>query len=245
MESKLFIGTSNVVLPIAKHAFPSEYKAMSRLGYYSTIFNTVEVNSTFYKLPLPKTLVRWSEETANGFKFTLKVWKEITHRKQLVFTIADVETFLNLSTMIADKQGCLLVQFPGSVTTDYFDSVVIMLETIQHYNQTLWDVVVEFRHDSWYHHRVYKMLHEHHACLVGHDKSGGLKRACEYNDAVCYLRFHGPQGDYRGSYSKEQLLPYSQLIKDLIKQNKTVYAYFNNTIGTAFEDTLLLRSMCS
>ena len=84
-----YCGTSGLVLPVPnKLAYPEEYRERSRLYYYSTLFNTLEVNSSFYKLPMKRTVERWSSDVSGNFKFTYKLSKEVTHCRDLLFDIA-------------------------------------------------------------------------------------------------------------------------------------------------------------
>jgi uncharacterized protein YecE (DUF72 family) len=245
MKGKLFIGTSNVVVPGPKHTFPSEFQSSPRLSYYSNLFNSVEINSTFYKLPQRKTLERWVEETVSGFQFSIKLPRTITHQKLLNYDPNDIDTFLGLISTMREKQGCLLVQFPASITEDFFESVVAILKRIRHNNRVGWNVFVEFRHDSWYEKHVYRMLLSQKAALVIHDKRGSKTPTENLPYEIVYWRFHGPHGDYRGTYSKEALAAYGSQIKKWRARGKTVYAYFNNTMGTAFEDARTLRFLCT
>lgn len=241
----LFIGTSNVVLPGPKRTFPERYRSYSRLAYYSVLFNTVEINSTFYKVPLYKTLERWASETTTPFRFTVKLWRNITHQKELQFAPDDVRSFMTAVSALNKKRGCLLVQFPASITEEYFDKVQSILECIRDADTDhCWRVFVEFRHVSWYTVQTCKMLSSHHASVVMHDMHMSATPGLETNSKTMYLRFHGPDGKYGGSYSKKVLDQYSHRINDWMLKGKDVYVYFNNTLGSAYENALLLRSMC-
>ena len=77
------IGTSNGYMPGNKFTFPPEYRLKSRLHFYSTLFNTVEVNTCFYKTPLRSTYEKWAKDVPEDFQFTLKLSKDITHVKEL------------------------------------------------------------------------------------------------------------------------------------------------------------------
>ncbi|MEJ1239857.1 DUF72 domain-containing protein [Chryseolinea sp. T2] len=242
---KLYIGTSNIVLPGPKTTFPSEFQSLSRLGYYSTLFNSAELNSTFYKAPRQKTLERWVTETQPDFRFTLKLTRKVTHQKALKYQLPAIDDFMILSNAIGNKKGCLLVQFPASITEEYLGPVEEILKRIRRYNvRPKWLVFVEFRHDSWYSEHVYSMLSKLKASIVLHDKRGSRTPLIETSYPAAYIRFHGPRGDYRGSYTQDALTPYAQKIREWIGRRKDVFVYFNNTMGTAFDDALLLRSMC-
>lgn len=79
MLSGFYSGLSGLALPIPKYLFPEPHRNSSRLTYYASLFNSVEINSTFYKLPMQKTVSKWAGEVPENFRFTFKLWKEITH----------------------------------------------------------------------------------------------------------------------------------------------------------------------
>lgn len=77
-----FCGTGNVVLPVPhKTHLPPEYKDKSRLNYYASMFNSMEVNSSFYKIPMPRTVEKWANDVPENFRFTFKLFGGITHAK--------------------------------------------------------------------------------------------------------------------------------------------------------------------
>src|SRR5579872_6299083 len=109
----LYLGTSGLVLPVSgKQAFPPSYRNSSRLTYYASLFNSIEVNSTFYKIPMAATFARWATEVPDYFVFTVKLWRGITHVPRLQFDPADVRRFLSAADMLGEKKGCLLIQLP-------------------------------------------------------------------------------------------------------------------------------------
>lgn len=240
---KFFIGTSNITLPGPKATFPEAYQNTSRLHYYSSLFNSLEVNSTFYKLPLPRTLKKWSTEVDQNFRFTLKLWKEITHVKQTGAIASNVDKFMDVVEGAKENKGCILVQFPASVTPVHFEHVEKILQTIHNRNKSNnWSLCVEFRHSGWYGNKeVLELLYKLEIALVLHDmpKSKTPLQNLEWN--VLYFRFHGPSGNYDGSYSNEFLNEYSELIFEALMNGKDVYAYFNNTIGQAFQNAQYLK----
>ena len=67
----LRIGTSGIVVPGSKPSFPDEFKNKSRLSYYASLFNTLEVNSSFKKPPMPSTLEKWRDDVSEDFQFTI------------------------------------------------------------------------------------------------------------------------------------------------------------------------------
>jgi len=238
MEHSYFSGTSGILLPYKNRSFyPEHLEGKSRLAVYSLLFNSLEVNSSFYKIPREETVRRWSEETADSFRFTFKLWKGITHQKELGFDPQDVVRFLSVIDAVSQKKGCLLIQLPPSCKFTSIGKLTELLDCIsQDKRSEAWQVCVEFRNDSWYREETLILLKSYGMQLVIHDKDT-LGMRLQYTDTkIIYMRFHGPDGDYRGSYSDSVLKEYSTYINGWIAEEKEVYTYFNNTIGAAIEN---------
>ena len=243
-KGNVYIGTSNIVVPVSRKDFPPPYHMKSRLHYYSSIFNSIEVNSSFYKTPQLKTYERWAADVPDDFQFTLKLSKEITHVKELKGDLGRINTFIKNAGALAHKKGCLLVQFPGKITVDYFEQVEDILYQLENEDASAeWKKAVEFRNPSWYIGETREMIDSFNATMVLHDIPKA--RLTEYtgNSSFVYLRFHGPKGDYRGSYEDSVLRSKAGEIRQWLKQGKDVYAYFNNTAGSAYENAFFLKSM--
>jgi uncharacterized protein YecE (DUF72 family) len=240
--AKFYAGTSNVVVPVPnKQAYPAEFQDKTRLTYYSSLFNSVEVNSTFYKLPLARTVEKWSAEVPGNFRFTFKLWQEITHQKGGGFKVEHVGRFMQIINQAADKKGCLLVQFPPSVSLNPVMLNTLLEEIKVHDEDATWKIAVEFRNKSWYNDVVYQLLDQHKAAMVLHDLPASAAPIQDSDADFVYLRFHGPNGGYRGSYEDDFLYEYASYIKDWINDGKTVYAYFNNTMGAAVHNLITLN----
>lgn len=235
-----FCGTSNVVLPVPnKTHFPPEFQNFSRLKYYSSLFNSVEINSTFYKLPMERTVARWTEEAGPHFRFTFKIWREITHNKELSYKREDIGKFFSVISACKTSRGCILIQFPGSIRASYFQKVRQLLDEISGSKaREDWRLAVEFRDKSWYTDALYEMLERHGACIVQHDMPKAFTPQVDMDLDFQYLRFHGEKGDYRGGYSREFLEDHAEIILSRMKEGKTVFAYFNNTMGAAVHNAL-------
>jgi uncharacterized protein YecE (DUF72 family) len=227
-----YSGTSNIeLIEKNKQAFPPEFRSKSRLAYYSSLFNSVEINSTFYKLPLPATLEKWSAEVPEGFRFTLKLWREITHAQNFAFTTEQVARFMRLADHIGSKKGALLVQLPAGIRSTHIGRLEDLLKTLQRLNtDNAWQIAVELRHISWYTPQIHALLDGLGAALVGHDKPFLDEEHFYERGPFIYLRFHGPNGDYKGSYSDAILRETAGHIGAWLARGKNVYAYFNNTM---------------
>lgn len=237
------LGTSNIVLPGPKATFPPEFQEGSRLRFYASLFNTVEVNSSFYKVPRAITFEKWAADVPNDFQFTIKLWRDITHAKRLDFKLADIDLFIQAAEGLGLKKGCLLIQFPASITVDYLPAIKVMLDQIKKHNggSHPWRLAFEFRHGSWYAKSVYALLNKNSASIVLHDKPQSAIEEPPVKTDFIYLRFHGPNGDYRGSYSDDLLYQRAEQINSWLDKGKDVYAYFNNTMGSALENAWMLR----
>lgn len=242
-KTNFYAGTSNVVVPVPnKQAYPEAFKDKSRLTYYSSLFNSVEINSTFYKVPLARTMERWVMETEEDFRFTFKLWQGITHTKGNPFLTEDVARFIEIINHVQNKKGALLIQFPPSVSYSptLLHRLLTEIKLIDPDNQ--WPVAVEFRHRSWYNDQIYEILEQHQAAMVWHDLPASAAPMQESSVDFIYLRFHGPEGGYRGSYTDDFLSEYATYITDWLAEGKTVYAYFNNTMGAAVQNLSKLNS---
>lgn len=170
-KGDFYAGTSGLVLPVPnKQAYPAAFQDKSRLTYYASLFNSLEVNSSFYKVPMAATVKRWATEVPADFRFTFKLHRGITHNKPLVFEDSLVERFMEIIEPAGEKKGALLVQFPGGTRFDSFTQFEHLLEVIRQCDpQQKWDVCVEFRHSSWYMAETYEVLSAYHATMVRHD----------------------------------------------------------------------------
>ncbi|HEX8547109.1 MAG TPA: DUF72 domain-containing protein [Cytophagaceae bacterium] len=243
MSSNIRIGTSGIVVPGKQQDYPEEHKGKSRLQYYSNLYNTVEINSTFHKVPLARTLVKWEGEVHDDFIFTLKLWRGITHNKKLAFQLPDIDLFMGVAEHI-QKKGCLLIQFPASINYNYANNVEEILERIKSH-KTKWQLCLEVRHSSWYQEHFYEMLNKYSASLVFHDIAASKPPFVSLESDTIYFRYHGPEGNYRGSYSNHFLEQQADYMKEWLKKGKMVYAYFNNTMGSALENSHYLQQLLS
>jgi uncharacterized protein YecE (DUF72 family) len=243
INHRFYSGTSGLDLPVPKSQYPAEYQGMSRLQYYASLFNSLEVNSIFYKLPRSATIANWAESVHGNFRFTCKVSKAITHAKGLHFSAKDVDDFMAAVENIGEKKGCLLAQFPPSLKIEMLHRLQSLLETLGEATQNNgWKLAVEFRDPSWYEREVYELLEEYQATLVIQDIPKSATPLNHVKGDFVYLRFHGPEPRYRGSYRDEFLQRYAEYIKTWLSEKKTVYTYFNNTVGAAFENLQALNS---
>lgn len=245
MSELFYCGTSNVELPVPnKSYFPEEYKDKSRLAYYASLFNTVEINSSFYKIPMRRAVERWATDVPGDFRFTFKLWRGITHAKELMYEPADVHKFMQAINGAGARKGCLLLQLPASVKRSATKKLRLLLDELSHADDISgWRLAIEFRDKSWYDDSVYQMLEQYQAAVVIHDMPASATPLIDMEAAFVYMRFHGEVGDYRGSYDEDLLHDHALIIKEHIDNERPVFVYFNNTIGGAVADAMRLRGL--
>lgn len=239
---QFFAGTSGLVLPVPnKQGFPGEFRHKSRLAYYAFLFNSLEVNSSFYKVPRAATVARWAQEAGSNFTFTFKLYRGITHNKLLAFDKVLVKQFMQVINEAGQTKGCLLIQFPKSTPVN-IKQLGKLLQCIQQNNKIAWHISVEFRNMGWYNDEVYLLLQKFGAGIVIHDMPGSYTPLLQPWTNHVYLRYHDVLGDYKGTYEQVFLQQQAAIIAEHISYGRAVYAYFNNTIGQALENVVSLKN---
>ncbi len=242
LPNGFYCGTSNIVLPVSnKQYFPPEYQNKSRLNYYGSLLNSVEVNSTFYKLPMARTVEKWAADVPAHFRFSFKLWREITHARDLLYDPDKIRKFMEIVRYAGEQKGCLLVQFPASIKISFFQKLRQLFEELLNTGLlTGWKLAVEFRDKSWYQDHVYQILEYYQVAVVIHDMSGAATPPIDMECDIVYMRFHGIEGDYRGDYTDQFLSGQAGWIRSRLDEGKQVYVYFNNTIGSAIQNAMTL-----
>jgi len=240
-----YSGTSGLLLPVPnKLYYPKEFQEKSRLCYYASLMDSIEINSSFYKIPQVSTMKRWAADVPEEFRFTFKLFKEITHNKDLAFDPELVSRFFSVISHVEEKKGCLLVQFPPSVRISHFAQLRFLMSVLRDNNPFgEWKIALEFRHASFYIDEVYELLEEFELGMVVHDKSPASSPVRDSHPDFIYLRFHGPGGNYRGSYSDDVLYEYASYVTEWLSEGKKVFVYFNNTMGEAHANLNMLRQI--
>lgn len=240
-----YSGTSGLLLPVPnKLHYPAEFKDKSRLCYYASLMNSIEINSSFYKIPLAPTVKKWAADVPNEFKFTFKLFKGITHNKDLAFDPEVLSRFFKVISQVEDKKGCLLVQFPPSVRIGHLPQLRFLMSELRANDPKMqWKIALEFRHNSLYVDEIYELLENFQMGMVIHDKSPANSPLMDTNLDFVYLRFHGPSGNYRNSYADDVLSEYASYVTEWLFEGKKVFAYFNNTLGAALANLNMLRQL--
>jgi uncharacterized protein YecE (DUF72 family) len=239
-----YSGISGLVLPVPnKTHYPAEFQDKSRLCYYASLFNSIEVNSSFYKLPQAKTIAKWAADVPAHFRFTFKLWRDITHVKNLMFNPVDVYRFMQAIDAAGEKKGCLLVQFPPGAKANLLPQLMQLVDCILEADpERSWPIALEFRHASWYNNTLREWAANQGLSIVLQDIPASATPLDLIESETIYLRFHGPGGKYRGSYRDDVLQEYSGYIREWQEEGKRVYVYFNNTMGDAVTNLITLNT---
>jgi uncharacterized protein YecE (DUF72 family) len=206
-----------------KNFYPEDLSRGYWLEYYSRHFSTVELNVTFYKLPERETFSKWYSSTTDGFVFSLKGSKFITHIKKLKDCAEPVDAFFSRALLLKEKLGVILWQFPPSLTFD-LDRLEDFLELLEPYEMKN---TFEFRNKTWINKKVVDLMKKKNVSLCMADWPDFLDKLPLTAEFV-YIRRHGQEGNYATAYSKEFLNKDAKRVKAYMRQKKDVFIYFNN-----------------
>lgn len=206
-----------------KNFYPEDLTKSYWLEYYCKRFSTVELNVTFYRLPERETFTKWYLSTPEGFTFSLKGSRFITHVKKLKDCAEPLEAFFSRASLLKEKLGAILWQFPPTFTMD-LERFKEFLEALKPYFMRN---TFEFRNKTWINKKVIDLLEKENAGLCMADYPEFLDKLPLTADFV-YIRRHGENGSYATSYSTESLKGDAKIIKSYLKQKKDVFIYFNN-----------------
>jgi len=237
MRGKIRIGTAGWSIPKQQAAeFPGEGTHLER---YARRFSSVEINSSFYRPHMPVTYARWSASVPPGFRFAVKLPREISHLRRLVAVTEPLDRFLAEIAALGDRLGPLLVQLPPSFRYDE-TLVGAFLEILR--ARLDGDVVCEPRHPSWFAESVDGMLTRFQVARVMADPAPAPRAAVPGGwPGISYRRLHGSPKMYYSGYSTEFLDLTARAMRDTAANTRESWCIFDNTAdGKAAEDALSL-----
>ena len=210
------------------------------LARYAEEFDTVEVNSTFYRLASRDAVARWVEETPADFVFAAKASRYLTHVRRLREIEQGIHRYYEriMPLVESDKLGPVVWQFPASFRRegDALERVANTLELVPGGRHCF-----EFRHESWFTEEVYSLLGEHGAALVIGDHPKWPFQAHRLTADWTLVRLHHGRRGRRGNYSESELDEWARRISDWSRRAE-VLVYFNNDWeGFAVENARSLK----
>ncbi len=251
-DTGIYIGTSGWSYPKGEGTWKGYFYPGGKiyeLEFYSQFFNTVEINSSFYRPPDPGTVYNWARKVPAGFQFTMKLWQKFTHPKmfaeatgqEALIAQSDVDFFRKCLDPLAKagKLGALLAQFPPSFKNDGAGREILhgIANAFGEYR-----IAVELRHRSWSDDPATAvLLRQHKMAWVEIDEprfSSSIAAEVPLTSGMAYFRFHGRNardwwsGDtetrYRYLYDGEEISELAEKVQAARSKTKLLFAFFNN-----------------
>ena len=219
--------------------YPDDLPPSQWFKHYTTLFDTVELNNTFYRLPTTHAVQQWAAAAPANFLFAFKLGAFGSHRKKLRDAESWMPKHLDRAKLLGDHLGPTLVQLPPRWrrNTARLDEFLTILPTSMRW-------AVEVRDPSWLHDDIYDVLRRHDVALCIHDLLADHPFLLTTN--WTYVRFHGPNAidePYRGAYGERRLRWWATHLSHELEAGHDVYCYFNNDYdGHAVTDAKWLRA---
>jgi uncharacterized protein YecE (DUF72 family) len=209
------------------------------LAHYATLFDTVEVNSTFYRLAKPGAVEHWVRDTPDGFVFAVKASRYLTHMKRLRDMEQGIGRFSDAIAPLAasPKLGPVLWQLPEREALD-LDRLAGALDVLPPGLHCF-----EFRHPSWFCEPVFELLRWHGAALAIGDHPDRPWQPWITTTTWGLVRLHYGHHGRRGNYSDAELRELAQRVRALA-EDADMYVFFNNDWEAfAVRNALRLREL--
>ncbi|PYK13225.1 MAG: DUF72 domain-containing protein [Verrucomicrobia bacterium] len=240
MVSHAYIGTSGWNYKSWRKSFYGETPQKQWLRFYAKRFNAIEVNGTFYRLQEKSTFKKWRDETPEGFSFTIKGHRYVTHNKKLLDAQESVIRCRESASPLGKRLAAVVWQLPSFLKKDA-DRLEKFLHALHHWKTTRH--AIEFRHKSWFDDEVSGRLRRHAVAVCMSDAPDWPMWEDVTTDLV-YIRLHGHTRKYASSYSNQSLRKWAARIECWLDENRTVHVYFDNDAeGAAPQNALTLLQM--
>ena len=219
--------------------YPEKLPRDAFLGYYADRFQTVEINNSFYRLPKKETVAQWRDSVPEGFIFSFKASRYITHMKKLKDPAKTLSRMLDVVPSLDRKLGPILFQLPPKWKFDperFYDFLEALPAGLRY--------AFELRDPSWLNPSAYEALTQIGAAFCIYELAGRLSPKEVTADFV-YIRLHGPADvAYKGQYSTRTLSGWAGAISAWVEEGRDVFCYFDNDeAGYAAQDALRLEKM--
>ena len=226
MPSYYRIGTSGWVYNDWRGPFyPADLPARKWLDFFCLHFDTVELNNSFYRLPVDETWRKWGKAVPEGFQFSVKASRYITHVKRLKDCGEPLGKFISRARLLGDALGPVRYQLPPNFhcKTENMDRLAgflaLLPRDLKH--------VFEFRHDSWFNDELFSLLRMYNVGFCAYHRDG-CETPLEATTDFAYLRLHGSDAAQSGSYADGDMAIWAGRLCDLPEDVREVFVYFNN-----------------
>jgi len=208
--------------------YPAGLVARDYLVHYSRVFDTVELDSTFYGTPRPEYVERWAAVTPDDFTFCVKTPREVTHDHRLIDAAEPMESFLNVISLLGRKLSVILIQLPPDMGFAYIHKLAVFLRGLP----DDFRYAVEFRHPSWHTMATGQLLQNQDVCWVSTDYIHLPKRVYVTTDFI-YIRWIGKHGQYElKDHERVDMTPRLETWHEDIQSRqegvRSIYGFFNN-----------------
>jgi len=211
-----------------KGFYPTNSTPDEWLAYYATKFDTVEMDSTFYRIPRKQTVIEWKERTPSNFIFALKYPRIITHVKMLKNCQEENHIFLKRVTQLQEKLGPLLLQFPHAFKIEHVPLLQGFLEALPEDHR----YVVEIRNKELLNDEFYSILRDNNAVLAWVD-APLMPQINEMTSDFIYVRLEGNRDQVNGTLGKVevdktvQIKEWADKIQPFMERQTKVFVYFS------------------
>jgi uncharacterized protein YecE (DUF72 family) len=237
-RSPVRVGCAGWSIP--SHAAARFASVGSHLDRYSQVFNSCEINSSFYRPHKKETWERWTQSVPADFRFSVKAPRTITHEAELNCSSEALSEFFQHIKFLGDKLGPILIQLPPSLEFDRTRAGEFLTLLRQNYGG---DVVWEPRHRSWFSNRVDDLLKEFHVARVAADPAcGPTARRPGGVTILAYFRLHGSPRRYYSAYSDDFLDALSAQVTSLALSARVWCVFDNTASGAAIQNALALTA---
>ncbi|MDA8162622.1 MAG: DUF72 domain-containing protein [Desulfobacteraceae bacterium] len=211
--------------------YPDGAPIKKYLEIYADFFESVELNASFYRSFPKKIWQGWYRRTPDGFLWSVKASRFLTHVKRLDVSCESMKRFWDEIEPLGNKLGVVLFQLPPNLPFER-GNLTRFLDMQPDGKR----IAIEARHSSWHAEEVWRMLSDHNAAWVISDTAGRYPMSVKVTADFSYVRLHGSSGLYEGLYGEERLSEWLSLIS---RWGIETFVYFDNTAdGSAALDAL-------
>jgi uncharacterized protein YecE (DUF72 family) len=240
MAGKGYIGTSGWNYKSWRDDFYGDTPQKQWLAFCAGRFTGIEVNATFYRLQEKSTFKKWRDQTPEGFPFTIKGHRYVTHNKKLLDVDEAVIRCRESASPLGKRLAAVVWQLPAFLKKD-IERLEDFVRILRHWKGTRH--AIEFRHKSWLDDEVKNCMSDHAVAACMSD-APDWPMWDEVTTDFVYIRLHGHTRKYASNYNKPALKKWATRIQTWLKENRDVHVYFDNDAeGAAPQNALTLLGM--
>lgn len=241
--ARAWIGTSGWTYAEWRHGFYEGVPRARWLSHCAERFDALEINASHYRLQARRTFERWAAAVPDGFRFTLKAHRYLTHVRRLREPVGPIRRDRGRAEALHERLAAVLWQLPARFARDEERTARLgcFLEALS----AEWPArhAIELRHRSWFQPEVADLLASHGAsAVISHAAEWPMWEATTAD--FVYVRLHGVPCTYASAYGPRELRPWVARIGRWLAEGRDVYVFFDNDIeGAAPRDAIALREM--